>query len=53
MKKEDTRYKYGDTYTHCGGKVIDGNGYLVWCEDCGSNNKKSPPSITIELEEEL
>lgn len=46
-----TSYDFGDTCTHCGGKVeggcFNGNRVVNWCNDCGGNNPSSPPNISI------
>ncbi|MCK5605571.1 hypothetical protein KAR91_27000 [Candidatus Pacearchaeota archaeon] len=34
---------HGDISGHCCGERI-----IFWCDDCGSNNKEVPPSMSIE-----
>lgn len=38
--------------THCGGTLSPHLTWnyktLIWCDDCGSNNKEMPPNITLE-----
>lgn len=35
--------------SHCGGKLSNHwEGRLIrWCDDCGSNDKDSPPNVSV------
>jgi len=43
--------------THCGGNLSnhycgewDSKGiFKIWCDNCGSNNPKSPPNVQVEF----
>jgi hypothetical protein len=52
-----TEYTKEDTVcTHCGGRIsshIVGENGISWCDDCGSNNPSSPPSVEMSLGQEL
>jgi hypothetical protein len=46
-------YSYKDKICpHCGGNLsghLHGDKVIIWCDNCGSNNKNVPPSVGIEL----
>lgn len=40
---------------HCGGEIRGhccGERTLYYCENCGSNDKKTPPNIKLEITED-
>ena len=39
--------------THCGGNISDHlkDVFIRWCDNCGSNDKDSPPNVEITFHE--
>ena len=52
-KTDNTNYTEKDKKcTHCGGEIQPhccGTTVKYWCEKCGSNDKKTPPNIKINI----
>ena len=41
---------------HCGGNItshLAGVHIIYWCDSCGSNNRKTPPNISIKIIKQL
>lgn len=54
MKEKKKEYYTSEdkNCTHCGGYLSDhsaGERIIRWCDDCGSNNPKFPPNVTLEF----
>lgn len=53
MEKKGKRYTDEDTKCpHCGGNIyghVCGGKVVYWCDKCGSNNRFTPPNISVYL----